>query len=95
MHVMGTIPRHTGLFLFAAVATGAVLLMGLSGWPQPDRTLEFSGLIVAAILTSVLAVQRPAAEERGMMPLSYVIHFAALLLFGPHGTRGSTRRLVT
>ena len=86
MHVMGTIPRHTGLFLFAAVATGAVLLMGLSGWPQPDRTLEFSGLIVAAILTSVLAVQRPAAEERGMMPLSYVIHFAALLLFGPHVT---------
>jgi diguanylate cyclase (GGDEF)-like protein/PAS domain S-box-containing protein len=83
---MGTLPRHTGLFLFAAIATGTVMLLGLNGWPQPDRTLEFSGLIVAAILTSVLAVQRPAAEERGMMPLSYVIHFAALLLFGPHVT---------
>ena len=46
-------------------------------------SLEFSGLIVAAILTSVLAVQRPVAEDRGMMPLAFVIHFASLLLFGP------------
>ena len=36
-----------------------------------------------AILTSVLAVQRPVAEDRGMMPLAFVIHFASLLLFGP------------
>jgi diguanylate cyclase (GGDEF)-like protein/PAS domain S-box-containing protein len=83
---MGTLPRHTGLFLFAAIATGAVMLLGLSGWPEPTRTIEFSGLIVAAILTSVLAVGRPAAEERGMMPLSYVIHFASLVLFGAHVT---------
>jgi diguanylate cyclase (GGDEF)-like protein/PAS domain S-box-containing protein len=83
---MGTLPRHTGLFIFAAVATGAVMLLALSGWPDANRTIEFSGLIVAAILTSVFAVQRPAAEERGMMPLSYVIHLASLLLFGPHVT---------
>jgi diguanylate cyclase (GGDEF)-like protein/PAS domain S-box-containing protein len=83
---MGTLPRHSGLFVFAALATGAVMLLGLSGWPHPERTLEFSGLIVTAILTSVLAVQRPAAEERGMMPLSYVIHFASLVLFGQHVT---------
>jgi diguanylate cyclase (GGDEF)-like protein/PAS domain S-box-containing protein len=83
---MGTFPRHSGLFVFAAVATSAVVLLGIMGWPQPDRVLEFSGLIVAAILTSVLAVQRPAAEDRGMMPLSFVIHFASLLLFGPYVT---------
>jgi PAS domain S-box-containing protein len=80
---MGTFPRHSGLFVFAAIATTAVVLLGFMGWPQPGRALEFSGLIVAAILTSVLAVQRPVAEDRGMMPLAFVIHFASLLLFGP------------
>jgi diguanylate cyclase (GGDEF)-like protein/PAS domain S-box-containing protein len=83
---MGTLPRHSGLFIFATTATCAVVLMGFMGWPQPARVLEFSALIVAAILTSVLAVQRPAAEDRGMMPLAFVFHFASLLLFGPHVT---------
>jgi len=80
---MGTFPRHSGLFIFAAIATTAVVLLGFLGWPQPGLAFEFSGLIVAAILTSVLAVQRPVAEDRGMMPLAFVIHFASLLLFGP------------
>ena len=83
---MGTFPRHSGLFIFAALVTSGVVLLGIMGWPQPDRVLEFSGLIVAAILTSVLAVQRPAAEDRGMMPLAFVINFASLLIFGPHVT---------
>jgi diguanylate cyclase (GGDEF)-like protein/PAS domain S-box-containing protein len=81
---MGTHPRHVGLFVFAALITSAVVLLGILGWPQPNRVLEFSGLIVAAVLTSVLAVQRPEASDRGMMPLAFVIHFASLLLFGPH-----------
>ena len=80
---MGTFPRHSGLFIFAAIATTAVVLLGFLGWPQPGLALEFSGLIVAAILTSVLAVQRPVAGDRGMMPLAFIIHFASLLLFGP------------
>ena len=83
---MGTLPRYSGLFVFAAIATGGVLLLGLSGWPQPDRALEFSGLIVAAILTAVIAVQRPAAEDRGMTPAFFVIHFTSLLLVGPFAT---------
>jgi diguanylate cyclase (GGDEF)-like protein/PAS domain S-box-containing protein len=83
---MGTFPRHSGLFIFAALVTSGVVLLGILGWPQADRVLEFSGLIVAAILTAVLAVQRPAAEDRGMMPLAFVIHFASLLMFGPHVT---------
>jgi len=83
---MGTFPRHSGLFVYAALVTSAVVLVGIMGWPQPERVLEFTALIVAAILTSVLAVQRPAAEDRGMMPLAFVIHFASLLMFGPHVT---------
>ena len=78
---MGTFPRHSGLFVFGAIATTAVVLMALMGWPQPNRAIEFSGLIVAAIVTSVLAVQRPVAEDRGMMPLAFVINFQSSLAF--------------
>ena len=80
---MGTFPRHTGLFVFAAMATSAVVILGYLGWPQADRVPEFSALIVAAILTAVLGVHRPAAEDRSTLPLAFVIHFASLLLFGP------------
>ena len=83
---MGTFPRHSGLFFFAAVATSGVVLAGFMGWPQPGRVVEFSGLVIAAILTSVLAAQRPAAEDRGLMPLAFIFHFASLLLFGPYVT---------
>ncbi|HLG54391.1 MAG TPA: EAL domain-containing protein [Vicinamibacterales bacterium] len=79
---MGTLPRHSGLFVFATIATGAAMLFGLTG-SQPHGTFEFSALIVAAILASVLAVQQPAADDRDMMPLSFVIDFTSLLLFGP------------
>ena len=80
---MGRFPRHSGLFVFAAMATIAVVILGFLGWPKADRVPEFSALIVAAILTSVLGVHRPAAEDRGMLPLAFIIHFASLLLFGP------------
>jgi diguanylate cyclase (GGDEF)-like protein/PAS domain S-box-containing protein len=80
---MGTYPRHIGLFVFAAIATSAVVVLGFLGWPRADRVPEFSALIVAAILTAVLGVHRPAAEDRSTLPLAFVIHFASLLLFGP------------
>src|SRR5688572_10303061 len=81
---MGTFPRHSGLFVFSAAAPTAVFLVAFMGSPQSARALACSGLIVAEILTSVLAVQRSLAEGRGMMPPDLVIHFATLLLFGPH-----------
>jgi diguanylate cyclase (GGDEF)-like protein/PAS domain S-box-containing protein len=62
------------------------MLLGLAGWPQPHRTLEFSGLILAAILTSALAMQQPATGDRATMPPSFVIDFTSLLLFGPNAT---------
>jgi diguanylate cyclase (GGDEF)-like protein/PAS domain S-box-containing protein len=83
---MGTFPRYSGLFVCAALATAGVMLVGLTGWPQPELAFELSALIVAAILASVLAAQRPAAEDRGMMPLFFVIHFTCLLLVGPYVT---------
>ena len=50
-------PRRLGVVVFAAMAIGAGVLLGFAGWPQPHRTLEFSGLILAAILISALATQ--------------------------------------
>jgi diguanylate cyclase (GGDEF)-like protein/PAS domain S-box-containing protein len=70
------------LVVFAVVATGAAALLALTGWPQPDRVLEFPGVILAAILTSFVATPPSTADDRGMMPPSFVIDFSVLLLFG-------------
>jgi diguanylate cyclase (GGDEF)-like protein/PAS domain S-box-containing protein len=68
---------------FAAIAIAAGVLLGFAGWPQPHRTLEFSGLILAAILASSLAMQQSTAKDWAIMPPSFVIDFASLLLLGP------------
>jgi diguanylate cyclase (GGDEF)-like protein/PAS domain S-box-containing protein len=62
------------------------MLLGFVGWPQPHRALEFSGLILAAILTSALAIEQSTTEDRATMLPSFVIDFTSLLLFGPHAT---------
>jgi diguanylate cyclase (GGDEF)-like protein/PAS domain S-box-containing protein len=68
------------------MAVGTGLLLGLAGWPQPGRILEFCGLILAAMLASCLAMQHSAAKDWASMPPSFVIEFTALLLLGPHAT---------
>ena len=52
---------------------------------ETQTLLELSGLILAAILTSV-ATRRSSTEDWATMPLSFVIDFASLLLLGPHAT---------
>ncbi|OFW28500.1 MAG: hypothetical protein A3H97_04575 [Acidobacteria bacterium RIFCSPLOWO2_02_FULL_65_29] len=79
---MRTLPRHSRVVAFAALAIGAGMLLGYAGWPQPHRTLEFSGLILAAILTSTLAIRQSTTVDRATMPPSSVIDFTSLLLFG-------------
>ena len=44
---------------------------------------EFSGLILAAVLTSALAMQQSTAKDWAAMPPSFVVDFTALLLLGP------------
>src|SRR6266487_1313508 len=83
---MRTPSRRSCVLAFAALAIGAGVLLGLAGWPEPNRTIEFSSLIVAAILISALAVQRSATTDWATMPLSFVIDFASLLLLGPNAT---------
>src|SRR5882762_1701346 len=83
---MRTPLRLPDVVAFAAIAIGAGALLGLAGWPQPHRTLEFSGLILAAILTSAFAMQQSTTEDWASKPLSFVIDFTSLLLLGPHAT---------
>src|SRR5216683_1867720 len=78
-------PR-SAVIAFAAIAIGAGVLLGFAGWPQPHRTLEFSGLILAAILTSALALQRSTTKDWATVPPSFVIDFTSLLLLGPQAT---------
>jgi diguanylate cyclase (GGDEF)-like protein/PAS domain S-box-containing protein len=80
---MPTLPRHAGTAVFAAVAVGAGILLGLSGWPQPNRTFELSGLILAAILISIVASRPRGPEDSAIMPASFIIDFTSLLLLGP------------
>src|SRR5215470_245986 len=67
---------------FAAISIGAGTLVGFPGWMNPYRPLEFSGLIVAVLLTSAFVTRQPVAENRGTMPQGFVIEFASLLLLG-------------
>ena len=62
------------------------MFLGLAGWPQPNRTLEFSLLIGAAILTAAFGMPRPATKEWAAMAPSFVVDFISLLLLGPHAT---------
>jgi diguanylate cyclase (GGDEF)-like protein/PAS domain S-box-containing protein len=80
---MRTLPRHTGLVGVAAAAIGAGLLVSYLGWLEPYRPIEYSVLIVAAILAA-LSTRRLAAAHRAPMPPSFVLESASLLIFGPH-----------
>ena len=52
----------------------------------PDWILKFSGLILAAVLTSAVAKQRPSTTDWATMPTSFVIEFVSLVLLGPNAT---------
>ena len=68
----------------AAVLTGAVVLPRLAGWAAPDRLLELSAFVLAAMLASCLRVQETATTDRAIMPPAFIVVFAALMVFGPH-----------
>jgi diguanylate cyclase (GGDEF)-like protein/PAS domain S-box-containing protein len=81
---MRTPPRRSSVVAFASITIGTGILLGFVGWPQPHRTLEFSGLILAAILTSALAMQQSTTQDWAVVPSSFVIDFTSLLLLGPN-----------
>src|SRR5947209_129965 len=82
--LMRTFPRPSVLVCVAAVAVAAAALLGLAGWPQPQRTFELAGLTLAAILAAAFGMPRSSTTEWTIVPLVFVVDFAALLLLGPH-----------
>ena len=75
---MGTLRSRKALFGACAIFIGSLSVAQLAGWARPDRLVELAALILAAILTSILA---PAAKSRVIMPPSFVVIFGSLLLF--------------
>lgn len=76
-------PRHSVLAL-GSVAVGAVAGVRLAGWVPADRTIEVAVLIVGAVLTSCLRVQKASAADRAIMPPAFVPIVSSMMLFGPN-----------
>ncbi len=76
------IRQHWRVVVLVSVLGCAVTLPGLAGWPVPDQIRDVTVLILTAILISAVAKRSSTAEDRGMMPLSFIVEFGALLLMG-------------
>src|SRR3954462_15231455 len=75
--------RTTIVALFAVLAIATAVSASYVGWFLPDRPIELSGLIAAALLTAALALQRWSARHWTIMPPSFIVEVTALLLLGP------------
>jgi diguanylate cyclase (GGDEF)-like protein/PAS domain S-box-containing protein len=80
---MPTLPRlpHV-LGLAAAVVAGGVALRALE-WPEAGRGVEFAGLMLAALVASLPALQSSARDWPTLRP-AFPIEYTTLLLFGPN-----------
>jgi diguanylate cyclase (GGDEF)-like protein/PAS domain S-box-containing protein len=68
------------LVALGAAAVGVSVILARTGWPEPNRHLDFPVLMIAALGAAFLTVQRPSAKV--VMQPSFVIEFSALLLLG-------------
>ena len=73
------------LLTLPAVVGALGLLLRWIGWPEAGRSLEFFGLMLAAVATSLPALQ-PAHRDWPTLRPAFVIEFASLMIFGPHPT---------
>ena len=80
---MAAMPSRSTVLALVSIFMGAVLLPRLAGWAQPDRIVELSALVLAAIVVASLNVQGPWSADRAIMPPEFLVVFAALLLLGP------------
>jgi PAS domain-containing protein len=53
-------------------------------WPIPNGIVDYAGLLVAAILISAFTKRRTNTWDQAIMPPSFVVAFASLLLLGPN-----------
>ena len=76
--------RRPEVLVVAAIAAAAGAFLALNGWPQPERVFEFAALMLSSALVSALTAQRSAARDWAIMPPSFIVNFAAILILGPH-----------
>ena len=79
---MRTLPQYLRLAVSAVVLSGAGLLLGLTGWAQPDHVRELGAALLAALMTSALTRRSTTADDHGLMTPSFVVDFGTLLLLG-------------
>src|SRR4051812_50038784 len=81
---MPSAPSRVTAVVLAAVFVAATLLPRLAGWAEPDRALEITAAVLAAMLASCLRTEGRAASDRSVMPAGFVITVAPPMLLGPH-----------
>jgi len=82
---MLTFPRLSHVLALAAAVVVGGILLNWAAWPDAGRGLEFSGLMLAAVLASLPFLQ-PSNRDWPALRLPFVVEFTSLLMFGPHPT---------
>jgi hypothetical protein len=82
---MSTVPRLSHVLALAAAVASCGILLNWIEWPQAGLAVEFSGLMLAAIVTS-LPVLQPPNRDWPTLRLSFVVEFTSLMIFGAHPT---------
>ncbi|MEQ1760595.1 MAG: EAL domain-containing protein [Vicinamibacterales bacterium] len=89
--------RHRwGVALLASCAFASATLPSLGVWLDLSSRIAFCGLLAVVMLTSAIRRASTLAAEGSVMPASFVLDFAVLLLFGPNAamTTAATGLLV-
>ena len=79
-----TKPSAPGFLGLAGIFAAVVVAPLYGGWAESARIPVLAGLAAGAMLASLLEVERASERDRAVMPPSFVLTFAALLLFGPN-----------
>jgi diguanylate cyclase (GGDEF)-like protein/PAS domain S-box-containing protein len=79
-----TKPTALGVLGLASVLASVVLAPLLAGWMDRAQLPLVGALAVAALGASFLGVERASERDRAIMPPTFVVVFAALLLAGPN-----------
>ena len=78
------LPVGARVYVWTVVTAGIALLSLLSQRPEADQIVVLAGLATAAIVSSALKLNLPTTGDRATVSASFVIDFAALILFGPN-----------
>ena len=79
-----TKPSAPGFLGLAGIFAAVVVAPLYGGWAESAGIPVLAGLAAGAMLASLLEVERASERDRAVMPPSFVLTFATLLLFGPN-----------